>query len=673
MRSVFFWRVLIVAIIALLLANVVSLAAYTYVGRNTYISIEMDNLEPEANVTRQIYEEYKNGNMTEDAFQNLIEKQTVSSESAILIADALGKTLIVRNIGSAIEVQDFGAYFAAELQHVLNGATVKNDNLELLSGESAVSVGVPIRDADGNVTGGIFIIKQISRIQSAFQQLNNVLMATIMLVFPGILILAAYGTNQLSRPLHEMSNAAIQMSKGKFSVRADESATGEFGILARALNTLCDNLSQTIYQLRSEKRQLNQILSSFSDGVAALDSIGCLTHYNPALMKMFGTVDVAGPTDLVPDQSVWDVFSRVYETRTPETLHYQLPNDRALWISVVPILSEEGECTGVVGLFKDMTELERLEKTRRDYVANVSHELRTPLTAVRGLLEPLADGMITDEETRQRYYRIMLREVVRLSRLITDMLELSRLQSGKEYLQIGPVDLQELLMDTHQNYLNEARQHGITLKLEAESVPYVMTDGDRVEQILVIMIDNAMHYTPSGGSITLSAVQTDERTVLVSVTDTGCGIDEEDLPHLFERFYKTDKSRKEGGTGLGLSIAKQIIDKLGETIYVESKLGEGTSFHFTLKKYVSNAIALGPSTETDVYADIGTEIPVAEPDVAAGQEDAPYEVLVSREEEKANRGRKSGRSARQEKPAKPGKADKSSDLPKPGRGGKSRA
>ncbi len=673
MRSVFFWRVLIVAIIALLLANVVSLAAYTYVGRNTYISIEMDNLEPEANVTRQIYEEYKNGNMTEEAFQSLIEKQTVSSESAILIADALGKTLIVRNIGSAIEVQDFGAYFAAELQHVLNGATVKNDNLELLSGESAVSVGVPIRDAEGNVTGGIFIIKQINRIQSAFQQLNNVLMATIILVFPVILILAAYGTNRLSRPLHEMSNAAIQMSKGKFSVRADESATGEFGILARALNTLCGNLSQTIYQLRNEKRQLNQILSSFSDGVAALDSIGCLTHYNPALMKMFGTVDVAVAMDLVPDQSVWDVFSRVYETRTPETLHYQLPNDRALWISVVPILSEEGECTGVVGLFKDMTELERLEKTRRDYVANVSHELRTPLTAVRGLLEPLADGMITDEETRQRYYRIMLREVVRLSRLITDMLELSRLQSGKEYLQIGPVNLKELLMDTHQNYLNEARQHGITLKLEAENVPYVMTDGDRVEQILVIMIDNAMHYTPSGGSITLSAVQTDERTVLVSVTDTGCGIAEEDLPHLFERFYKTDKSRKEGGTGLGLSIAKQIIDKLGETIYVESRLGEGTSFHFTLKKYVSNAIALGPSTETDVYADIRAELLASDPDAAAEQEDAPYEVLVSREEEKASRSRKSGRTARPEKAPKQGKADNLSDSSKSGRGGKSRA
>ena len=630
MRSVFFWRILIVSIFALLLASIVSLAAYAYVGRNTYVSIEMANLEPEADVTRQIYEEYKNGSMTEEAFQSLIEKQTLSSESAILIADALGKTLIVRNIGSRVEVADFGAYFTAELEHVLTGQTVKNDSLILNNGEKAVSVGVPIRDADGNVTGGIFIIKQTQRIQDAFQQLNNVLTATILIVFPLMLFLTAVSTNQISRPLHDMSNVAIQMSKGRFNVRADEQATGEMGILARALNTLCDNLSQTIYQLRSEKRQLNQILSSFTDGVAALDSIGCLTHYNPALMKMFGAVDVKNPQDLIPDESVWSVFQEVYETRTPQTLHYQLPGDRALWISVVPIVSETGDCTGVVGLFKDVTELERLEKTRRDYVANVSHELRTPLTAVRGLLEPLSDGMIQDEETRQRYYHIMLREVIRLSRLITDMLELSRLQSGNEHMTVAPVNIVELLQDTQQNYINEANQHGITLCLDVdETLPYAMTDEDRIEQILVILIDNAMRYTERGGTITLSGVLTGS-DILVSVTDTGCGISEADLPHVFERFYKTDKSRKEGGTGLGLSIAKQIMDQLGESIYVESKIGEGTSFHFTLKKYVSNAIALGPSSSDANYLqETEDSLRETESTDAPPSQDAPYEVIRS--------------------------------------------
>ena len=631
MRSVFYWRILIVSIIALLLANLILLAAYTYVGKNTYITIEMANLEPEAEVTRQVYEEYKNGFMTEEAFQRFIEKQTLASESAIMIADELGKPLIVRNIGSTVEMQDLGEYYRAEIQNILRGQTVENNDLELLNGETAVSVGIPVRDANGNVTGGILVIKQIQRIQSAFNQLNNVLTGTILAILPVIMVLVAFSTNRLSKPLHEMSNAAIEMSKGKFNVRANERASGEIGILARALNTLCDNLAQTIYQLQSEKRQLNQLLSSFTDGVAAIDNIGCLTHYNPALMKMFGAVEVKVPMDLVPDESIWDLFRSVYESLEPASIRYALPNDRSLWITIVPVTDDAGECTGVVGLFKDVTDLERLEKTRRDYVANVSHELRTPLTAVRGLLEPLSDGMITDEETRQRYYRIMLREVIRLSRLITDMLELSRLQSGTEHMELHAVNLVELLQDTRQNYANEAAQRGISLKLDLEEIPFAMTDEDRVEQLLVILIDNAMRYTPEGGSITISASQTKGERILVTVSDTGCGIEPDDLPHIFERFFKTDRSRKEGGTGLGLSIAKQIIDKLGENIYVESKLGEGTSFHFTLKNYISNAIALGPVGAGVVRYEDGDDSIVQYP---RSSQDAPYEVIPKKQSEK---------------------------------------
>ncbi len=644
MRSVFYWRILIVSIIALLLANLILLAAYTYVGKNTYISIEMANLEPEAEVTRQVYEEYKNGFMTEEAFQRFIEKQTLASESAIMIADELGKPLIVRNIGSTVEMQDLGEYYRAEIQNILRGQTVENNDLKLLNGESAVSVGIPVRDANGYVTGGILVIKQIQRIQSAFNQLNSVLTGTTLAILPVVMLLVAFSTNRLSKPLHDMSNAAIEMSKGRFNVRANERASGEIGILARALNTLCDNLAQTIYQLQSEKRQLNQLLSSFTDGVAAIDNIGCLTHYNPALMKMFGAIEVKVPMDLVPDQSIWDLFRSVYESLEPASIHYTLPNDHSLWITIVPVTDEAGECTGVVGLFKDVTDLERLEKTRRDYVANVSHELRTPLTAVRGLLEPLSDGMITDEETRQRYYRIMLREVVRLSRLITDMLELSRLQSGTEHMELHAVNLTELLQDTRQNYANEAAQRGIELKLDLDDIPFAMTDEDRVEQLLVILIDNAMRYTPEGGSITISATQAKGERILVTVSDTGCGIAPEDLPHVFERFFKTDRSRREGGTGLGLSIAKQIIDKLGENIYVESNPGEGTSFHFTLKNYISNAIALGPvNAGIVIHEEPRDVIPIQ-----TNLQDAPYEVLPKKQSEKKS-GKTDNKSSSQHK------------------------
>jgi signal transduction histidine kinase len=224
---------------------------------------------------------------------------------------------------------------------------------------------------------------------------------------------------------------------------------------------------------------------------------------------------------------------------------------------------------------------------------------------------------------------------MRLSRLITDMLQLSRLQAGTEYMELVELDINEVLEDVRQSYLKEATQRGITLLVDAPQLPHVLTDPDRVEQVLVILLDNAMRYTPEGGTITLYGE--DGVRVNICVKDTGCGIPEKDIPHVFDRFYKVDKSRKEGGTGLGLSIARNIIAKLGEMIAVESKDGQGTTFRFTLKKYVSNAIALGPALEEwdGGVSDSGSLPPIIQAhgllEDAAPNMDAPYEVLPQQE------------------------------------------
>ena len=304
-----------------------------------------------------------------------------------------------------------------------------------------------------------------------------------------------------------------------------------------------------------------------------------------------------------------------------------MSGDKVLWISVSPVISEDGIRNGVVGLFKDMTEVERLEATRREYVANVSHELRTPLTAVRGLLEPLADGMIQDEETRQRYYKTMLHEVMRLSRLITDMMTLSRLQAGTEYIEIMRVDMKELLSDVVSGYTAAAEQKGIHLTLDDRAAVDGLTDPDRIEQVLVILLDNAMRHTEKGGTITVG-VEPAQEGMMITVSDTGCGIPEADIPHIFERFYKVDKSRGSTGTGLGLSIAQFIIDKLGEKITVRSQLGKGTCFAFSVKRYVSNAIALGPAKENR-QTGRQRQAPVKQEPVAdeRGAVDADYVVM----------------------------------------------
>ena len=309
-----------------------------------------------------------------------------------------------------------------------------------------------------------------------------------------------------------------------------------------------------------------------------------------------------------------------------QALAFELAGERTLWISIVPVMSDDDACTGVVGLFKDTTEIENLERMRRDYIANISHELRTPLTAVKGLLEPLSDGLIADEETRQRYYGIMLHEVERLSRLITDMLQLSRLQAGTEYMERSIFDVNELLEDVLNSYANAAAKRNMKLVLHTQELPPVISDQDRIEQVLVILIDNALHYAGEGKTVTVSARQ-DASDVFVSVTDDGCGISGEDITHIFERFYKASKARNEGGTGLGLSIAKQVMDKLGETLEVKSELGKGTQFTLSIKKYVSNAIPLGPvDSDAIILHDFSDPQTAAESD-AASPYVAPFEVL----------------------------------------------
>lgn len=638
MRSVFLWRMLVMLILMLLVASLLVTGGYMYLSRDAYTSIKLEELSPKAEAVSQLLEEYVAGNVTRDAFARLADEQMRAADATAIIADASGAALYqtVDSQGS----QSYRDSMQAQLKDALAGKSSQHDDIRTPDGKRALSVCLPVKnDADG-VIGAVFLLKSAVEIDTTTYRLNRSLLLALAVVLPVTLLASSFAVRRLADPLHEMAQAASAMGEGDFNVRANENEPGEVGMLARALNRLCDTLSQAIYQLRAEKSQLNQILFSFSEGIAALDSVGVLTHYNPALMRMFGSVRVSTRSDLIADPVIWDAFDAVFRSGEAASMRYQLPGDRMLWITISPVVTEAGERTGVVGLFKDMSEMERLERTRREYVANVSHELRTPLTAVRGLLEPLADGLVTDEADRQRYYRIMLKEVVRLSRLITDMLQLSRLQAGTEYMELVEVDINEILSDVRQSYAQEAAQHGITLNLEASALPHVVTDPDRIEQILVILLDNAMRYTPEGGTVTIAGE--DGPRVAVSVRDTGVGIPEKDIPHVFDRFYKVDKSRKEGGTGLGLSIARNIIQKLGETISVESKPGFGATFRFSIKKYVSNAIALGPPAED---WDTVTLPPIVQsPDVKAEDhpEDAPYEILPQEKEKKPER-RKPGR------------------------------
>lgn len=639
MRSVFFRRLLIALAVSFVVAAVIMVAGYTFWSNDIYSKIEISEMMPRAELARQLLDEYQSGNMTKDAFERAIVQLVKASSSATLIIGNNGSELYFNDGALVFTHEEIREGIADEVEAVLSGETVSPGKVTISKGNSVLLVGIPVLDENGEVAAGLFLINSGEAISGLTRRMSSSLLWIMLIVIPVVMLVTSVRIRSMMGPLHNMSEVAIKMSHGDFNVRAKEDENGEVGVLARALNQLCENLSETIFELRAEKGQLDQILQGLSDGVVALDGVGMLTHYNTAVMQMFGAVNANKREDLISDPNIWLAFEDVFESGEAQTITYPMAGERTIWITISPVTAEGGERTGVVGLFKDMSEMERLEATRREYVSNVSHELRTPLTAVRGLLEPLSDGMVTDEADRQRYYQVMLHEVERLSRLITDMLTISRLQAGSEYMEPMRVDIREVLNDVAASYSSAAAQRGIELVLDVpEELPDVMTDPDRIEQVLIILVDNAMRYTPQDGNITLR-VRDDKQRLVVSVIDTGCGMEEKELPHIFERFYKVDKSRGEGGTGLGLYIAQTVMHRLGEEITVESEIGKGTCFSITIVKYVRNAIALGPAVIDEFHHTVITQSESGTKQGADGADivDAQYEVIapVNGEKERA--------------------------------------
>ena len=394
-------------------------------------------------------------------------------------------------------------------------------------------------------------------------------------------------------PIARLRDAAVAMADGHLDTRADEKVDGELGQLGKALNHLSDQLSRNMYTLIVERNRLRNMLNGLSEGIVAIDADGRLTHTNPALGRLIpraksGQHFPDPRMKTIPDETIWADFDRVIATGETVTRNLE-SKDMILRMTVTPIRDELKAIAGAAGLFSDITQMERLEKTRRDYVSNVSHELRTPLTAMRALVEPLKDGMVTKEEDRQRYYDIILREIMRLSRLINDQLELSRLQSGTLSIQKCRMNLDDLVYDVCDRYAAIAVEHGLKLNVNTDftQCPSVYANADRLEQMLIILLDNAIKYTEKG-SVNVSARWDDEK-VVISVNDTGIGIDEADLPYVFDRFYKVDKAHSGKGSGLGLSIAKELLKRMGEDIRVTSEKGKGTQFSFTVHRNETKA------------------------------------------------------------------------------------
>ena len=402
-------------------------------------------------------------------------------------------------------------------------------------------------------------------------------------------VIGLFVSRRVTRPLRGMENAARRMAEGDLAQAVPVAGTDEIAALGVALNRTALALREKIERLGDEQAKVRTILDGMTEGVVALDDRGRLLLLNPAARAMFGVesgVAEGRPfVEVIRQKGLLDLVEEVRASASPARHELELgpPVNRVVAARGAP-LGLGPESAGVLLVLHDVTELRRLERVRSEFVANVSHELRTPLTCIKGYLETLLDGALDDRAHARRFLEVAGTHAERLDRLIDDLLELSNIESGRVTLVPMRLDLGDVVAGVVAMFERQTAQNHQTLEGAVPPGLAVRADRDRLVQILVNLVDNAVKFTPEGGRVRIEAETGPEGRVAVRVRDTGIGIPSTELPRITERFYRVDKtrSREVGGTGLGLAIVKHLVQAHGGELHVESVLGHGTTVSFTL-------------------------------------------------------------------------------------------
>jgi two-component system phosphate regulon sensor histidine kinase PhoR len=391
-----------------------------------------------------------------------------------------------------------------------------------------------------------------------------------------------------SRRIHELQEFSRRVAGGDFRPLANAHSGDDLGELARALNETAARLGESIRLLTDERNRSTAILGSMIEGVAVISAQERVLYSNRAFSQILGLdagqIEGRSLIEVVRQSDLLAVI------RAALTRHEQVSSEivvgtvrpRSFSVTGTPVRAERHP--GAVLVMHEITELRRLERVRQDFVANVSHEFRTPLTAIQGFAETLLGGALDDPANRRRFVQIIRDHAARLARLTEDLLELSRIEAGKLELEFRAVSLHQLIESCLVAAQLKATPKQIALSVELpDELPSVRGDSNRLHEVLQNLLDNAVQYTPAGGRIEVSAAGKNGQCVM-TVSDTGIGIPQAEQERIFERFYRVDaaRSREAGGTGLGLSIARHIVDAHGGRLWVESEVGEGSRFHFSI-------------------------------------------------------------------------------------------
>ena len=496
------------------------------------------------------------------------------------VIDASGKVLADSESNPA-DMENHSS--PAEFTAALAGKTSANER-------RSSALGIPFLYVAAPVTGGaVRLAYPLSDVEAVQATVRRRLLWGSLLASLVALLIAAAASIWTSRRLQHIVDVAARIEQGNLRARVNDHPLDEIGRVAAAIDKTAEQIERSFAAVRSSQRQLETLLNSMQDAVIAVSSDGLVRWANQPLDRLVPqrTRLNAPVVETIRDPDFLATVKAATTTKEVTTARAtSIAPGRAFDVTAAPL--PDG---GVVAVLRDLTETERVEKTRRDFIANVSHELRTPLTSIQGYSETLLDTNPDNGAPNREFLEVIRKNAARMSRLTEDLLTLARVESGETRFDPEPVPPVELLHDAEESFREIARTQGVDLQIiegqgtggTLESLPPVLADREAIHQVFSNLIENAMKYGRSGGRIELGALVA-ARGVEFHVRDFGAGISSEHLPRLFERFYRVDKarSRESGGTGLGLAIAKHIMRAHGGSIRAESELTRGSTFLFTL-------------------------------------------------------------------------------------------
>jgi len=497
---------------------------------------------------------------------------TIINRDGVVLGDSVENPAAMENHADRPEV--IGALTQGRGSSIRHSATL---------GYDMMYVAGPITIND-EIVGVARVSLPLTEINGYVGHINWVITWGALIAAVVAIILALQISKMTTGPVKKLTQMSKRMAEGELDQEIQVTSRDEVGELAKAFNRMAARLKEMVALITTERDRMAAILSNMGDGIFVVDGDSKVTTVNRAAQRILqlSENEVLGSTFVkaVRDYELDGILQRCLKTKEQQVGTVETsPRKQFLRVMATPL--EDGG--GCLLLLQDLTELRRLETVRRDFVANISHELRTPTASIKALAETLRDGAIDDPTVAKDFLAKINAEVDKLTQMVQELGDLSRIESGEASIRKKPFDIAEAIEQVAGRLKAQADRAGLSLGIEiASSLPQALGDRDRVEQVLVNLIHNAIKFTPPGGRVSVSA-KAKGNSLLVSVTDTGVGISAEDLPRIFERFYKTDRARTGGGgTGLGLAIAKHIVEAHSGRIWAESAEGKGSIFSFTL-------------------------------------------------------------------------------------------